>query len=317
MRRALTGVAALAACVTVASGGVAASPDAPVLDGVEPRFAPAFPTADRNVRLALTLIDCGWRQRSARVVVKPGSIDLDVDLVWRGSASLCPATEAAAMLGRLAPGVYRWTTRWNWSPRFAKVRYTHEFPAVDIVVAPSGGEPHAPIVLEYFNAYERRHFITATDEEVARLDGLAAEGWFRTGVAFKAYAPGAAGAVPVCRYYAPASAGGGGNTHTFLLKDGECPASDPELPGSVLESEEAFHAAPLFPIPQVAWPVCSNVDQAWIGRFRHARDADDRRYLPFPGGLQALDLSEWGDRVDLMCVPRWDCALGSLPTDCQ
>lgn len=317
MRRISPWYAAMAVCLAVASERSPASSDAPVLDGVEPRFAPAFPTADRNVRLSLDLIDCAWRQQSARVVVRPGIIDFEIDLVWHGATSPCPTTQAAAMLGRLAPGRYRWTTRWNWSPRYAKVRYTHEFPAVDIVVTPPLGETRAPIVIEYRNVLERRHFITAADEEIARLDGLGAEGWFRTGVAFKAYAPGTPGTVPVCRYYAPTSADGGGNTHTFLLKHGECPASDPDLPGSILESSDAFRAAPLVAIAQVAWPVCSNVDQAWIGRFRHERDTGDRRYLPFPGGLQALDLTEWEQRVDVMCAPRWNCVLGSPPTDCQ
>ncbi|CAN5470892.1 hypothetical protein BH11PSE11_BH11PSE11_04790 [soil metagenome] len=71
-------------------------------------------------------------------------------------------------------------------------------------------------VVEFYNLYLDRFFITANSGEAANIDkGSAGPGWARTGIVFKA-----GGAMPVCRFYGSQSPGP--NSHFFTIDQGEC-----------------------------------------------------------------------------------------------
>jgi hypothetical protein len=79
------------------------------------------------------------------------------------------------------------------------------------LAVPSWGDRTArgswqPIVsaVEYFHAGFAHHFVTASQEEIHKLDTGVFSGWGRTGEGFNVYASAANGLAPVCRFYTAA-----------------------------------------------------------------------------------------------------------------
>ncbi len=84
----------------------------------------------------------------------------------------------------------------------------------DLVVAPTAW------VIEFYSPEKDHYFLSASPEEIARLDSGAEPGWKRTGQRFKAWlrpegAP--VGVMPVCRFYAA-----GPSSHFYSLNPSDC-----------------------------------------------------------------------------------------------
>jgi hypothetical protein len=133
----------------------------------------------------------------------------DAPTVWNnpppGAVSL-----AAIAVGGLAPGALRIE---GWA-KAKKGGASQQYFVRDLVVASTAS------VIEFYSEAKDHYFMTASPEEIARLDGRAEPGWKRTGQRFKVWlrAEGAPiGVVPVCRFYAA-----GASSHFYTLNAGEC-----------------------------------------------------------------------------------------------
>lgn len=95
-------------------------------------------------------------------------------------------------------------------------------------------------VIEYYYAAFDHYFITASPDEIARLDGGAIAGWTRTGIQFKTYAANASGTSPVCRFFSTAFAPR--SSHFYTPFASECSAVQTN-PNWLLETSAAFYVA--------------------------------------------------------------------------
>jgi len=117
---------------------------------------------------------------------------------------------AAVTIGGLAPGAFRIE---GWA-RAKEGGDSQQFFTRDVVVS------RAATAIEFYSAEKDHYFVTAGQQEIARLDSGVEPGWQRTGQRFKVWlrqedAP--PGAVPVCRFYAA-----GPSSHFYTLRPGEC-----------------------------------------------------------------------------------------------
>jgi len=117
---------------------------------------------------------------------------------------------ASVAIGGLAPGAFRIE---GWAkPKSGGT--SQQYFARDIVVAPTAS------VVEFYSESKDHYFMTASPEEIARLDAGVEPGWQRSGQRFKVWlrAEGAPiGVMPVCRFYAA-----GPSSHFYTLNAGEC-----------------------------------------------------------------------------------------------
>jgi uncharacterized protein (DUF1800 family) len=82
-------------------------------------------------------------------------------------------------------------------------------------------EPAATIV-EFYLAPANKYFLSSHPTDAAALDALGSVGWKRTGITYPAFSAAQAqeaGALPVCRFFAPAVA-----SHFFSVNKSECDA---------------------------------------------------------------------------------------------
>jgi uncharacterized protein (DUF1800 family) len=106
-------------------------------------------------------------------------------------------------------------------------------------------EPTANVI-EYYNASLNHFFITAYADEAAMLDqGIAIQGWTRTGVTWSAWAHAgdSATAVPVCRFFG--TPGIGPNSHFYTADANEC-AVVRQNPGWTFEAIAFYIDVPQF-----------------------------------------------------------------------
>jgi glucose/arabinose dehydrogenase len=139
------------------------------------------------------------------------------------------------------------------------------------------GSTQAPLaaVVEFFNSSLNHYFMTASPAEMAGIDaGAAGPGWSRTGRGFNAFAAGAAGGVPVCRFYG--TPGRGPNSHFFTADAAECAAVKGD-PGWTFEG----YAFSVLPAANAGCERGRPVYRAYNGRFpqndsnhRYAVDRD-------------------------------------------
>lgn len=113
---------------------------------------------------------------------------------------------------------------------------------VSYTVPGGGTDPNAVTVVEYYHAALDHYFITATADEISKLDSGYFQGWVRTGYSFRAIAgtaPTPAGASPVCRFYGnPAY---GLDSHFYSASPEECAAVKAKFPEQwIFESDQVF-----------------------------------------------------------------------------
>lgn len=95
--------------------------------------------------------------------------------------------------------------------------------------------------VEYYNAGLDHYFVTASADEIAKLDAGVFAGWQRTGYSFAVVDPATpvTGSVPVCRFYGVPAAGL--DSHFYSASAVECDAVRTRFPGVwVEESVDAF-----------------------------------------------------------------------------
>jgi len=95
--------------------------------------------------------------------------------------------------------------------------------------------------VEYYNAALDHYFVTASADEIAKLDSGFFVGWTRTQLEFNVFDPAtpAAGAVPVCRFYGLPSAGL--DSHFYSASAAECADVNARFAGIWLEeTADAF-----------------------------------------------------------------------------
>ena len=106
---------------------------------------------------------------------------------------------------------------------------------------------HAPLraatldAVEYYNAALDHYFVTASPDEIAKLDAGCFVGWQRTQLRFKVFDPATpvSGAVPVCRFYGRPAAGL--DSHFYSASAAECAEVRQRFPGAwIEETDNAF-----------------------------------------------------------------------------
>lgn len=169
--------------------------------------------------------------------------------------------------------------------------------------------PLVPVV-EYIHYGLSHFFMTANPDEMRALDARATSGWFRTGEAFLAFAPGAAGtvagAVPVCRFYGRPEAGL--DSHFFSASASECADVVRRFGASwLLETGSAFA---LF-LPDAATGACPPATMPLYRGFNNRPDANHRYASSSEGamnpptyrtGSPPWTLEGYGPGV-VMCAP--------------
>ena len=94
-------------------------------------------------------------------------------------------------------------------------------------------------VVEFYNTALDHYFITWIGAEIAILDeGVAIQGWRRTGKAFSTLTAARGDTSPICRYYIPPQLG---NSHFFGRGASECSATGANNPTFVLEDPSFMH----------------------------------------------------------------------------
>lgn len=188
-------------------------------DGVDRPYLAISGTADTTAPIKM-MEQALNRFRGSRYLVALEGVPHDYRPDYRGDVMTWAVTFLDAYLGVAQdPGAIG---------RLARMASVSGGPAdslrVDVHV-PFAPSPDEAVVKEFYHAGLGHYFIAAGADEIAAiLAGSAGPGWELTGQAFKAYprvpADGAAGAVPVCRFYgAPA---GGPNSHFFTAEASEC-----------------------------------------------------------------------------------------------
>ncbi len=107
--------------------------------------------------------------------------------------------------------------------------------------------------VEFYNAGLDHYFVTASAEEIAKLDAGGFIGWARTGLKFEVLPPEdpTAGALPVCRFYGNPLAGL--DSHFYSASATECAEVAQKFPDAwLLESNNVFR---IF-LPNVTTGVC-------------------------------------------------------------
>jgi uncharacterized protein (DUF1800 family) len=107
--------------------------------------------------------------------------------------------------------------------------------------ASRAAEPAATIV-EFYLQPANKYFLSSNPSDAAALDALSSNGWKRTGITYPAFSTAQAsepGALPVCRFYAPAVA-----SHFFSVNKAECDALA-LVPGLSAEGIAWYAVAPV------------------------------------------------------------------------
>lgn len=122
--------------------------------------------------------------------------------------------------------------------------------AVRLAAATPGGQGTAPgnpggasaLAVEFYHAALDHYFLTASADEIAKLDAGVFQGWARTGESFPVYVAGGGAEVdakPVCRFYGRPEAGL--DSHFYTPFATECADVQAQFAGSwQLESTDVF-----------------------------------------------------------------------------
>jgi len=127
--------------------------------------------------------------------------------------------------------------------------------AIGTILAAACGTARAALVdaIEFYNAALDHYFVTASSDEINKLDTGFFVGWQRTGLSFKVAEPGTGdlGSAAVCRFYGLPAAGL--NSHFYSASQAECAAVLQKFAGAwMLEANDVFEAGTDAPIPTIA-----------------------------------------------------------------
>jgi len=139
--------------------------------------------------------------------------------------------------------------------------------ALALLAAPAPASATLLDAIEYYNAALDHYFVTASADEINKLDNHVFVGWARTGLSFKVADPATVSTnlSPVCRFYGEPSAGL--DSHFYSASPAECQEVAARFPGVwVLESSDVFGVA----LPDTTTGACPSgtipIYRAWNGR---------------------------------------------------
>jgi hypothetical protein len=187
--------------------------------------------------------------------------------------------------------------------------------ATAAVLAPAAAEAAVVSAIEFYNAALDHYFVTASADEIGKLDNGFFVGWQRTGQSFKVYDPSTngTGANPVCRFYGLPSAGL--DSHFYSASPDECAAVAQKFAGVwELESNDVFKVF----LPNTTTGACPSgsiaIYRSWNGRadsnHRYTTDLATQNAMIAKGYVA----EGYGPTPVAMCSPQ--TAGGAVPA-CQ
>ncbi|MEP7207236.1 MAG: hypothetical protein ABI920_09885 [Casimicrobiaceae bacterium] len=138
--------------------------------------------------------------------------------------------------------------------------------------------------IEYYHAGFDHYFVTASADEIGKLDGGFFTGWQRTGESFTVADPGTslAGATPVCRFYGNPQVGL--DSHFYSASPAECAAVQANFPNAwLLESSNVFQVY----LPDTTTGAC-RAGSVPIYRSWNGRTDSNHRYTTSLATAQAM-----------------------------
>ena len=141
--------------------------------------------------------------------------------------------------------------------------------AIGTILAAACGTARAALVdaIEFYNAALDHYFVTASSDEINKLDTGFFVGWQRTGLSFTVAEPGTGdlGSAAVCRFYGLPAAGL--NSHFYSASQAECAAVLQKFAGAwMLEANDVFEVF----LPDFTTGQCPAnsipIYRAWNGR---------------------------------------------------
>jgi len=157
-------------------------------------------------------------------------------------------------------------------------------------------------VIEYYNAALDHYFMTSLPAEINALDSGLLVGWTRTLQSFTAFAHGASGLSPVCRFYLPPAFG---DSHFYSASPAECSEVRAKFPDFILESAAVLHIALPDTVTGVCAPGSIPVYRVWNNRagdsnHRYTTDPSIRNMMVAEGGVA----EGYGPDQVIMCAPQ-------------
>jgi hypothetical protein len=157
------------------------------------------------------------------------------------------------------------------------------------------------IAVEYYHQALDHYFITASQDEITKLDNGTFAGWARTGQLFNVYAAAAAGRETVCRFFSTAF--GIKSSHFYTSDAGECAVvrsnASWQFEGGVLyATSPALNGA----CPTGMNPVYRvyNNGQGGAPNHRYTTDPEERARMLLLGWIA----EGWGTMGVIMCAPN-------------
>lgn len=138
--------------------------------------------------------------------------------------------------------------------------------------------------VEYYNAQLDHYFVTASSDEITKLDAGTISGWARTGQHFTVDDPAVpiAGTSPVCRFYGVPAAGL--DSHFYSASPAECASVAQRFPGIwEMETSNAFGVGLPDPVSGQCPAASIPVYRAWNNRVD-----SNHRFTTDPATLQAM-----------------------------
>jgi hypothetical protein len=182
------------------------------------------------------------------------------------------------------------------------------------LLAVAAGSASAALLtaVEFYNATLDHYFVTASADEIGKLDTGVLKGWSRTGQSFSVADPAtvAAGMNPVCRFYGLPAAGL--DSHFYSASTAECDAVKQRFAGAwELESDDVFKVG----LPDAQTGKCAAgtvpVYRSWNGR-----TDSNHRYTTSLAIQQQMIAKGYvpegygaGDAAVAMCSPASDPAV--------
>ena len=163
--------------------------------------------------------------------------------------------------------------------------------------------------VEYYNATLDHYFVTASADEIAKLDSGYFVGWTRTQLGFTVFDPAtpAAGAVPVCRFYGSPKAGL--DSHFYSASAAECAEVNARFAGIWLE--ETANAFGVF-LPNAQTGQCP-ANSIPVYRLWNQRADSNHRFTTDPAVQQQMVARGYapegyggGSMPVAMCAPTGD-----------
>lgn len=240
--------------------------------------APLHPASDEPIGLRVSsalLFSGGTIMASARLangIIVLDVVDTDHPEDFPGYKPTAETPQdVQAFIGPLMPGIYPIHTTLRVMIGGSIRSCIPQVQSVE--VTPLGGGGVTTLAVEFYNAAIDRYVVTATDDEIARLDEGVLPGWVRTGETFPVYVPYQSDrrGWNVFRFYGLPQAGLDSHFLTARSEEAIALQEPPSSDSWEVETDDAFEA----PLPDALSGECPYRSSA-IHRFFNPRNGDHR-----------------------------------------